>query len=151
MMHRWFLIALTAVFALALAGCSPVMRFHGYAPDDGLLADIEIGRDTRETVAEKIGRPGLTGVMEGSAWYYVQSDWRHEGWRPPVEVKREVVTISFDGGGRVSNIERFGLEQGEVVALSRRVTSPGLTSGTILRQLFSNIGQFNPAQMLGGR
>ncbi|MBB4207729.1 outer membrane protein assembly factor BamE [Roseinatronobacter bogoriensis] len=140
-------LVLPALF-LALASCSPIQRFHGYAPDDMQLAEIEVARDTRETVAEKIGRPGMTGVMEGSAWYYVQSDWVNEGWRPPVEVRREVVAISFDEAGRVSNVERFGQEQGEVVALSRRVTSTGPTGMTLLRQLLGNIGQFNPAQML---
>lgn len=151
MTYRSIWIVLAAVFAFGLAACSPIQRFHGYAPDDMLLADIQVGRDTRETVAEKVGRPGLTGVMEGSAWYYVQSDWRHEGWRPPVEVRREVVTISFDASDRVSNIERFGLEQGEVVALSRRTTATGPAGMTVLAQLFANFGQFNPAQMLGGR
>ena len=142
---------IVAALALGLSACSPIQRFHGYAPDDMLLSEIEVGRDTRETVAQKIGRPGMTGVMEGSGWYYVQSDWLHEGWRKPVEVKREVVTISFDSNDRVSNVERFGLEDGEVVTLSRRVTSTGPTGTTILRQLLSNFGQFNPAQMIGGR
>lgn len=151
MTHRAIRIVFSAIVLVGLAACSPIQRFHGYAPDDMLLSEVEIGRDTRETVAEKVGRPGLTGVMEGSAWYYVQSDWVHEGWRPPVEVKREVVTISFDGSDRVSNVERFGLEQGEVVALSRRITSTGPSGMSVLRQLFANFGQFNPAQMLGGR
>ncbi len=141
----------TPFLFLALAGCSPIQRFHGYAPDDTQLAEIEVGRDTRATVAEKVGRPGMSGVMEGSAWYYVQSDWVEQGWRAPVEVNREVVAISFDGADRVSNIERFGLQDGEVVPLSRRVTSTGPTGLTMLRQLLSNLGQFNPAQMLGRR
>lgn len=146
--------AIRLVFPLVLlviAACSPVQRFHGYAPDDIMLAEVEVARDTRETVAEKIGRPNLMGVMEGSDWYYVQSDWVQEGWRAPVEVRREVVKISFDAGGRVANVERFGLEDGEVVALSRRVTSTGPTGVTLLRQLLSNFGQFNPAQMLAGQ
>ncbi len=150
MAFRAVWMALSLGLVMALGACSPIQRFHGYAPDDTQLAAIEVGRSTRENVAEKIGRPGLTGVMEGSAWYYVQSDWEHHGWRAPVEVRREVVMISFDSSDRVSNIERFGLEQGEVVALSRRVTSPGPSGGTLLRQLLSNFGQFNPAQALGG-
>jgi outer membrane protein assembly factor BamE (lipoprotein component of BamABCDE complex) len=136
---------------LALIGCSPIQRFHGYAPDDTQLAEIEVGRDTRETVAEKVGRPGLSGVMEGSAWYYVQSDWVERGWRAPEEVDRQVVAISFDNANRVSNIERFGLRDGEVVPLSRRVTSPGPSGLVLLRQLLSNFGQFNPSQVLGNR
>ena len=151
MTHRAIRVVFITLLSIGLIACSPIQRFHGYAPDDMLLAEVEVGRDTRETVAEKIGRPGLTGVMEGAAWYYVQSDWVHEGWRAPVEVNREVVTISFDGSDRVSNIERFGLENGEVVPLSRRITSTGPEGMSVLRQLFSNFGQFNPAQMLGGR
>ncbi|SUZ32509.1 hypothetical protein ROE7235_02270 [Roseibaca ekhonensis] len=148
MKHSVF--ALVAIVTLALSACSPVPRYHGYAPDDMQLADIEVGQDTRDDVAEKVGRPGVSGVMEGAAWYYVQSDWVEEGWRAPVEVKREVVAISFDGSDRVANIERFGLAEGEVVALSRRVTNTGPSGQSILRQLLSNFGQFNPAQMLGG-
>lgn len=150
MKHLWLRVIAAGLLGVALVACSPIKRFHGYAPDDAQLAQIEVGRDTRETVAEAIGRPGMTGVMDGSAWFYVQSDWVHEGWREPVEVNREVVAISFDSAGRVSNIERFGQERGEVVALSRRVTSAGPTGPTILRQIFSNFGQFNPAQMIGG-
>lgn len=133
-----------------LSACAPVQRFHGYAPDDLQLSEIQVGRDTRETVAEKVGRPGLSGVMEGSSWYYVQSDWAHHGWRAPVELRREVVAISFDAQDRVSNIERFGLQDGEVIALSRRVTDTGPSSMSVLRQIFSRLGQFNPAQALGG-
>ncbi len=136
---------------LVVAACSPMPRFHGYAPDDVELGQIEVARDTRDTVEEKIGRPNLTGVMEGSAWYYVQSDWVQRGWRAPEELDRQVVMISFDGAGRVSNIERFGLEDGEVVVLSRRVTSTGPSGGTLLRQLLSNFGQFNPAQVINRR
>lgn len=148
MKHSIF--ALVAVVALGLAACSPVQRFHGYAPDDTQLAELEVGQDTRDSVAEKVGRPGVSGVMEGGAWYYVQSDWVEQGWRAPVEVKREVVAISFDDRDRVSNIERFGMEQGQVIALSRRVTQTGPAGQSVLRQLLGNFGRFNPAQILGG-
>lgn len=141
---------MTPVLLLVLVACSPVARFHGYAPDDAQLSDIEVGRDTRETVEQKIGRPGISGVMEGSGWFYVQSDWIDEGWRAPVEVDRQIVSITFDSADRVSNIERFGLEDGEIVALSRRVTDTGPSGMSVLRQLMSNFGRFNPAQMLGG-
>jgi outer membrane protein assembly factor BamE (lipoprotein component of BamABCDE complex) len=144
------LVALVAVVTLVLSACTPVQRFHGYAPTDTELAEIEVGQDTRESVAEKVGRPGVAGVMQGGAWYYVQSDWVEEGWRAPVETKREVVAISFDANDRVSNVERFGLQDGQVVALSRRVTASGPTGQSVLRQLLGSIGRFNPAQMLAG-
>lgn len=141
---------LALVLALALAACAPVTRFHGYAPTDTDLETIVVGRDTRESVAQKIGRPGVGGVMEGSGWYYVQSDWVDRGWRAPVEVDRQVVAISFDRRGVVSNIERFGLQDGEVVALSRRVTDSGPTGRTVMQQVFGVFGRFSPSAFVGG-
>ncbi|MCC1481508.1 outer membrane protein assembly factor BamE [Roseibaca sp. Y0-43] len=146
MKHRF--VALLAVVTVVLAACTPVQRFHGYAPTDADLAQIEVGQDTRESVAEKVGRPGVSGVMQGGAWYYVQSDWIEQGWRAPMETRREVVAISFDNRDRVSNVERFGLQDGQVVALSRRVTATGPSGQSVLRQLLSGLGRFNPAQML---
>ena len=135
--------ALLAVLVLLLAACAPQMRFHGYAPTEGDLAQIQVGRDTRETVGERLGRPGMGGVLEGSDWFWVQSDWRHEHWRPAVEVDRQVVAISFDARDRVANIERFGLREGQVVPLSRRVTDMG-TRPSVLAQVFRVLGQFSP-------
>ena len=132
-----------AVLAVVLAACSPQMRYHGYAPSDSDLAEIQVGRDTRDTVAERLGRPGMGGVLEGSDWFYVQSDWRQSHWRAPVEVDRQVVAISFDRSNRVENIQRFGLEDGQVVVLSSRVTDMGRQPG-LLAQVFRVFGQFSP-------
>lgn len=140
---------LMTVVALVLAACSPVMRYHGYAPTDADLATIVVGQDTRETVAQKIGQPGMGGLMEGSGWFYVQSDWRQREWRAPEEVDRQVVAISFDARGRVSNVERFGTERGEVIALSRRITDTG-PRPSVLSQVFRVLGQFSAASFMGG-
>jgi len=131
---------------LALAACSASVRYHGYAPDDAALAAIEVGRDTRDSVADAVGHPSSTGLMRDSGWYYVASSREHFAYRAPVEIDRQVVAISFDSRGTVSNIERFGLEDGQVVALSRRVTDSQITGTTLLAQLFRNIGQFTAGQ-----
>jgi len=143
--------ALAAGLAV-LSACAPQMRYHGFAPGDEELAQIQPGRDTRADVVERLGRPGMGGVLEGSGIFYVQSDWRHEHWRAPVEVDRQVVAISFDGRDRVANIERFGLRDGEVVALSRRVTDMGSQPG-VLTQVFRVFGRFAPGAFTdpGGR
>jgi len=140
---------LAALALTALAACQPQMRFHGYAPSETDLAQIVLGRDTRETVARAIGRPGMGGVLEGSDWYYVQSDWRHDSWRAPVEVRRELVAVSFDAAGRVSNIQRFGLADGQVVRLSTRVTDMG-PQPSLLSQVLGVLGQFTPGAFTGG-
>ena len=140
--------ALSAVLlAAVLAGCSTQVRHHGYAPDDAALGALQIGTDTRETVASAVGRPGTMGVLSDSDWYYVGSRWEQFAHRPPVEVEREVVALRFDSAGRLSNIERFGLQDGQVVPLSRRVTEDRIQGVTLIAQLLRNVGQFTADQV----
>jgi outer membrane protein assembly factor BamE (lipoprotein component of BamABCDE complex) len=67
----------------------------------------------------------------------------------PRETEREVVAVSFDSNGVVQNVERFGLERGNVVTLDRRVTSSPISDKSFIRQLLGNIGRFNPAALAG--
>lgn len=133
---------------LALAACTAIYQNHGYIPRDEDLAKVVVGEATRETVERDVGRPSSTGLLTGGAWYYVGSRFRLYGGRTPKEIDRQVVAISFDDKGVVENVERFGLEKGEVVALSRRVTESNVKRPGFLRQLLGNIGNFNAGQFL---
>jgi len=132
-------IAVTVTLSLAVA-CTPVYRMHGYVPSDEELSLIEVGRDTRDTVAVAVGRPSAAGLLNDLGWYYVQSRYRTGGVRDPVEEERQVVAITFTAEGVVENVERFGLEQGRIVPISRRVTKSNVKGAGLLRQLFGNIG-----------
>ena len=131
----WAKRALAGVCLAILVGCAPQFRDHGYVPLDEDLSSIQVGRDTRDTVAEKVGTPSIAGVLDESGYYYVSSRVKRVGMMRPEVIDREVVAISFNPGGVVTNIERFGLEDGRVVTLSRRVTSESTTSKGFLRQL----------------
>ncbi len=131
------------ILILALSACTPIYKQHGYVPEDADLARIEVGVDSRDTVSAILGRPSTAALLNNDGWYYVQSRWRHVGAYAPVEVDRQVVAISFASSGLVSNVEKFGLEKGQIVTLSRRVTEPNVKSAGFLRQLFGNIGRVN--------
>ncbi len=130
------------------AACSPTYRNHGYVPSDDDLARIEVGVDTRETVAADVGRPSAAGLLNDVGWYYVQSRWKHSGAFSPKEENRQVVAITFTDEGIVENVERFGLEKGRVVALSRRVTESNIKGLSFLSQLFGNIGRLRADQLI---
>lgn len=132
---------LLGLVVLTTASCATQFRNHGYAPSEAELANVVIGSDTRDTVATVVGRPSAEGLLQDGAWYYVESRFRHFAYQAPKEIEREVVAISFDGQGRVSNIERFTLEDGRVIALSRRVTATTSARVPFLRQLLGNIGR----------
>lgn len=141
----------TAVLCAALAACSPIVRTHGYVPNDEDLTEIVVGVDTRDTVAEVVGTPSAAGVMRDNTWYYVESRWETVGYREPRIADRQVVAISFAEDGTVENVERFGLERGRVIALNRRVTDSNVKGISFLRQLLGNIGNFRAQDLVGDR
>ena len=143
-------LPLAAALAFALAACSPIIRQHGYVPPEEDLNLITVGVDTRETVADLVGRPSSSGVLTDGGYYYVASTQRVFGPMEPRVIDREVVAISFDPSGVVSNVERFGLERGTVVPLSRRVTYSNSTDPGFLRQVFRNIGRIDPSRLIDG-
>jgi outer membrane protein assembly factor BamE (lipoprotein component of BamABCDE complex) len=133
-----------------LAACAPRARVHGFAPTDTELEEIVVGLDTRETLAGIVGPPRTSGLLTESGWYYVRSEWQDRPPRAPVEVDRQVVAITFDDRGVVENVERFGLDRGEVVPLSRRVTTSNVKGVGFIRQLLGNIGRISPEQLTDG-
>jgi outer membrane protein assembly factor BamE (lipoprotein component of BamABCDE complex) len=141
---RTLALLTTGLFALALTACAPTFRNHGYIPAEEDLSELAVGIDTRASVEDLVGPPTAGGVREGGNYFYVRSVVRTFGPRRPQVVDRQVLAISFDSDGVLSNIETFGLEDGRVVTLSRRVTDAGLSNQNFLRQLLGNIGRVGP-------
>lgn len=136
------------LLVLAVGACAATFENHGYVPTDGDLEQVIVGVDTRDTVAETIGRPTSFGVLETGGWYYTQSRWRHFAFKAPKIIDRQLVAITYTEAGVVENIERFTLEDGRVVALSRRVTDSNVKGVSFIRQLLGNFGNFNPSELL---
>jgi outer membrane protein assembly factor BamE (lipoprotein component of BamABCDE complex) len=141
-------VALSAMLLFGTLACTPIIRDHGYAPTEPELATLEVGVDSREVVVEKVGRPSAEGLLNDTQWFYVQSRWQAIGPRAPVETEREVVVLSFSDAGTLQNVERFGLEDGRVVTLSRRVTESNIQGVTVIGQLLGNIGRLRADQLV---
>jgi len=133
------------VVGLTVAGCAAQYRNHGYVPAQEDLDEIIVGVDTRDTVQQTVGSPTSAGLLNDSGYFYVRSRVRSFAYQRPEVVEREVVAISFDQAGVVENIERFGLEDGQLVVLDRRVTKGGDVSPNFLRQLLGAIGRLPQA------
>jgi outer membrane protein assembly factor BamE (lipoprotein component of BamABCDE complex) len=139
---------LAAFLALGLAACSATYTNHGYVPPEEDLEMILPGVDTRASVEESIGRPSASGVIAGNTWFYVASRQRHYTYHAAEVIEREIVAISFDDSGTVQNIRELGLEDGQVVRFSRRVTESNIQEVTFLRQLMGNFGRINIAEAI---
>jgi len=150
-MHKYSGILRGGIAILLIGGlmaCAPQFRNHGYAPTDADLAQIVVGADNRATVANVIGRPTSSGMLDESGWDYVESRFRNQTYQAPREINRELVAVSFDSRGRVSNIERFGLKDGHVIRLSRRVTKNTAERSLLLAQLLRNLGNLTAGNLL---
>jgi outer membrane protein assembly factor BamE (lipoprotein component of BamABCDE complex) len=139
---RWIV---AACLVLATSACVASYRNHGYVPPADQLDQIVVGIDTRASVEDTVGPPSSAGILQDSGYYYVRSRVRSFAYRAPEVVDREVLAITFDTNGVVQNIERFGLEDGRVITLERRVTESSVVDRTFLRQLLSSFGRIVPA------
>lgn len=146
--RRWPLRALSVLALIAVTGCTPLYRDHGYTPSDEDLAKIRVGVDTRDSVAEAVGTPTSSGVLRDSGYYYVSQRVRSYAFFEPEIVDREVVAISFDGNGVVRNVERYGLQDGKPVALSRRVTDSSVEGLSFIQQLLGSVRNFDVGNFL---
>ncbi|CUJ99113.1 outer membrane protein assembly factor BamE [Shimia thalassica] len=135
---------------LASVACTTQYRNHGYVPNDEDLANIVVGVDTRDTVAESVGTPTTSGVTNDGGYYYVRTRVRHYGARQPKVIDRRLVAITFDTGGTVRNIAEYSLEDGQAVPIARRVTDNGIEDQSVLAQVLGNIGNFTPGTLGGG-
>lgn len=141
MFRRWIGIgAAAAGLAAGLAGCSPVIRTHGYTPVPEALERIQAGIDTRGSVQAKIGRPAAAGAFDQSSWYYVSTVVEHYTYHDPKVIERKVVAVTFDQDDIVQGVNVYGLEDGRIVDLRTRTTPTYGRQLTILEQVFSNIG-----------
>lgn len=151
-MHGKMSMAKRGVAALALlvlGACSAQVRNHGYLPAETDLQQIVPGVDTRDSVEDLVGVPTSSGLLNNSGYYYIESEMRHFAWKRPEVVGRQIVAITFDEAGVVTNIVTYGLEDGNVVPLTKRVTETSDGDITFIRKLFGNIGGLNAGQLLG--
>ena len=141
--------AFIAILALAgAAACSAQYRTHGWVPPAEELQQIVPGIDTKATVEDLIGVPTVSGVLDDSGFYYVESEVRAFAWQRPEVVDRRILAVTFDGSGIVEDIAEYGLEDGRVITLTRRVTTTPDSNIGFIRRLFGNIGGINAGDFI---
>ncbi|MFN3663163.1 outer membrane protein assembly factor BamE [Yoonia sp.] len=138
------------VLALAaVTACAPMTRFHGFAPDAREIAQLQIGQTSRSDVVSLFGPPTSDGGMRSDTIYYVSSRFERIGPFAPREVDRTVLAVTFDAADRVRNVTRYGLEDGALVTLDRRVTDDGIADVGVLSQLLGSFGRIDAGTLLG--
>ncbi len=141
-------LSVALVGAIGLSACTNNQKSHGYAPDDSDLAEIEVGISKKNDVIAAAGQPVVRNIHYGESWFYVSTQFSGIGFERSKIVDREIVAVSFDNNELVSNVERYGLDDGRVVALSRRVTETNLGRLSVIEQLLRSLGRIDPTELL---
>ena len=137
---------------IGLAGCAPQVVQHGHTLDPEALARISPGVTSREEVARLMGTPSALATFEDGRWYYVTQRRENRSFFQSNITEQEVVTISFDDRGIVSDVRRHGMDQALAVQPDPDSTRTLGNELTIMEQLVGNIGRFgDPAAPGGGR
>ena len=138
-----------AIILTGLAACAGQYRNHGYMPLPEDVDALIVGVDTRDSILEVMGVPSTGGVLTDDALYYVRSLMHHRGYVRPNEINRDLLVLSFDKRQVLSNVERFGIEKGQLVRLEHRVTEAPGGDRSVLKRIIGSIGGFNPNSIVG--
>jgi outer membrane protein assembly factor BamE (lipoprotein component of BamABCDE complex) len=129
-----------ALLVSGLAACAPIKDVRGYVPDEEKLGEIKVGADTRDSVQQKLGTPSSTAAFGDPTWYYISTEQERYAFFTPDVTKRLILAVEFSEEGKVADIRKYGIEDGQIIALVDRETpSRGKEMG-ILQQLFGNMG-----------
>lgn len=141
--------------SVAVSGCNPVLRSHGYVPATGVKPqEINPNTDTTASVLAELGSPSVEGTfdedVEESTWYYInQVRERYAYLRPQIQ-EQTITAISFNADGQVTRVAEYGIEDRRVVNYQDRETPTRGRELSVLEQIFGTIGRI-PTDRLGGQ
>lgn len=131
----------------ALSGCAQIREHQGYVVDRALVASVQPGVDTRDSVRATLGDPSFASQFDDGTWYYVSRSTKQFSFGTPKPVSQLTLAVHFDPAGAVTAVDRSGLE--EVVKI-HPVGDKTPTLGrkrSLFQELFGNIGAVGAAGM----
>lgn len=126
--------------ALAVSACSPIVNVRGYVPEQDKISKLAVGEQNKDQVYTLLGSPSTLATFSEDTWYYISSRTERIGFFEPKTVDRTVLAVKFDDDEKVSQIAKYGLEDGKVVNFVDRTTPTRGKELTLLEQMFGNIG-----------
>ncbi|MBE8191533.1 MAG: outer membrane protein assembly factor BamE [Alphaproteobacteria bacterium] len=127
--------------ATSLAACTPVVDYRGYVFEPSRLAQVENGTDRLEVIA-LLGVPSSQSAIDNRTIYYIYSRYETHTLFSPDEKERRIMAIEFDGNDKVTAINKYGLDDGIIVAYSDEETQTQGSTLSALRQILGNFGRF---------
>ena len=125
---------------LIASGCTSIRDHRGYIVDSALVDSVQPGIDNKQSVEKTLGRPTFISQFGAPTWYYVSILTNQRPFGRPRAKQEYQLKITFDPAGRVTKVDRAGMEQ--VASLSpdgHKTPTLGRNRG-FFEDLFGNIG-----------
>jgi outer membrane protein assembly factor BamE (lipoprotein component of BamABCDE complex) len=140
-------LALSAAFLMAapLFACTARIDTQGYIPDDDLIAQVQVGVDGPDRVAEILGSPSSSRIFSidrSTTWYYIMRRTKTESFFDEEVLEQRVLAIEFDESGVVRGLRNYSLADGRQIEPVDRVTATRGKKLGLLEQMFGNLGRF---------
>ncbi len=139
----WALVA--ALCGVGVSACSPTIDYRGYQAPENALQQLQPGMSKTEVQA-LLGSPSTTATVnsQGDSYYYISSKVETRAFLNPQVLSRTVIAVRFNRADQVESFAQYGLQDGEVINMNSNTTPTHGKELTILQQIFSNIGRFDP-------
>ena len=134
---------------MLVINCSPIVENRGYVFDNELISKIEVGETNAGQVLNILGTPSTTSTIDAKIWYYIYSKAETTAFYQPSVSQRRIITVGFNDESRVTYIEEYGLQDGNIIAFNTNATPTRGRELTILQQLFGNLGRLGAGSLLG--
>lgn len=136
-----------ALLMLGTSACTvvrPIERNHGYLAETKAFDSIEVGKDTKATLTQRLGSPSSKGTFDPNVWYYISHKEQRFAFFNPDTVKRDILEIRFDKNGRVAALKRYDVDDGRQFAYVDRETPTRGKELSFWEQMFGNVGRGLP-------
>jgi outer membrane protein assembly factor BamE (lipoprotein component of BamABCDE complex) len=144
-MRHLLLVALALV-----AGCTRIPNNQGYIVDEELIASVQPGVDTRQSVEKALGRPTMMSQWDDRTWYYVSRNTGQRAFLRPQPTAQSILVVEFGPNNVVTKVSRKGLEQVADISPNSDKTPTLGRNESLLEDIFGNIGSFGGAPGGGG-
>ena len=131
--------------ALSLVACSSdlFLVHNGNMPSPDKVSQLRKGQ-SQDEVRALLGSPSSVNPLDENTWIYMSATLKKVAFFKPEEIDREVLSVSFDTDGHVSNISRYNKESGEIIDIEEAETPTMDDKTGFFEKYFGGVGVFMP-------
>lgn len=132
----------TAAMVTVIASCTPTVHTRGAYLKPHDLEKVVVGTSTKDDVQKALGSPSTVSSFYDNTWYYVGSLSEDLAFYKPQTMDQQVIQITFDEIGTVTNIYKVDQATAEKIDPVGRKTATAGNELTVIQQIVGNVGRF---------